>query len=63
MSASLFLHTEFARRRASVEADSGTLFIRVDDDVVSWTPHTLEQVRALRAAADKIEAQLIQEAA
>ena len=59
MSASMILHTEFAHRRAEVEADDGVLWIRVDDNVVSWTPHTLEQVSAMRKALDEIEAYLV----
>lgn len=63
MSAYLYLHTELATRRAEVEVDGGTLWLRVDGNVAAWTPHTQELVRELRACADKLEATLMTEAA
>ena len=62
MSIHLSLFAEFARRRAEVEADGETLWVRVDDDVVSLHP-TRQMIAAMRDALDVIEANLIQEAA
>lgn len=59
MSAFVTLLPKYAHRRAEVESDAGTLCIRVDDDLVSWTPHTRALIDQARRALDAIESHLM----